>query len=279
MEQYLKNNNQRCHYELSIEEMNTDHLLNEKHPLLLRLLPEQWKYYRFHLQHSNDEAVSLEIHVDSLNGFHEVCISKSETRPNKKKECFMSLAFNSNNQGLYTNYQTLKIQMKQTPDKKLEGIYYIVIHSYTFTSLYLNAVVTRTTDDSNSIKNMGPLYYKHLKAGGIMSDKIDHPADVRLFNFTVNLPEGENVLSINIIPVRGKFRLAVRNDEKEPDEEQKYWNTDDHHLLIKSSTDPLFKRHAEYKVAVWANVTKEQVKSYKRTKDPLNYQFRIRYSH
>ena len=39
-------NDQLAHYELSIEESNTDHLLNEKHPSLLRLLPQQRRYYK-----------------------------------------------------------------------------------------------------------------------------------------------------------------------------------------------------------------------------------------
>jgi hypothetical protein len=126
---------------------------------------------------------------------------------------------------------------------------------------------------------MGPLYYKHLKAGQIMSDKIDHPGDVKLFNFNINLDsEKDNALSLNLIPVKGKFRLAVRSDGREPDELQKYWNTDDDHILIKSS-DAMYKSHAEYTVAVWGIVTDEQSKEYFKTKDPLNYQFRLRYSH
>ena len=78
------------------------------------------------------------------------------------------------------------------PDKKLEGIYYLVVHSFTFSTLYLNAVIERTTDDSVNTKHMGPLYYKHLKAGSIMSDRIDHPLDVRLYNFVINLKDNSD---------------------------------------------------------------------------------------
>jgi len=88
----------------------------------------------------------------------------------------------------------------------------------------------------------------------------------------------DNALSVNIIPIRGKFRMAVRNDGLEPDESQKYWNTDDNHLLIKSD-DPQFKNHGDYKIAVWANVSEEELKEYKEKGAALNFQFRIRYSH
>jgi hypothetical protein len=129
-------NIQKCHYELSVEEQDTDHLLNEKHPMFLRLLPGQWRYYRFHLEHSHSEAVKLDIQIDSLTGFHEVCVAKSEIRPDESKKCFASVAFNSNNQGLFTNYQTIKITKKEAGGKNLEGIYYVVVHSFTYASMY-----------------------------------------------------------------------------------------------------------------------------------------------
>ena len=80
--------------------------------------------------------MSLDIQVDSLTGFHEVCVAQSESRPNKSKDCFSSVAFNSNNQGLYTNYQNIKITQKEVGKKNLEGVYYVVVHSYTHASMY-----------------------------------------------------------------------------------------------------------------------------------------------
>ena len=283
----LNTTNSRCHYELSVEEENTDHLLNEKHPLLVRALPEQYKYYKFHLQHAYAEADSFEIHVDSMNGFHEVCIHKGDDRPKTDfKDCFLREAFNSNNLGLYTNYKTLSVTKKLTPDKTLEGIYYIVIHSFSYTSVYQNAVIKRHTDMKFALKHTGPKYYKHLKAGSIISDRIDNPFDQKLFNFTVHLDDTDsNSLTINLIPIKGKFKFAVRNDGKEPSLDQSYWITDDNHLLI-TSDSPLFKRQGEYTIAVWSVVSEEVADSYTDLKSknikspgPLNYQFKIRYSH
>lgn len=49
--------------------------------------------------------------------------------------------------------------------------------------------------------------------------------------------------------------------------------------MIKND-DPQFKSHGDYKVAVWPDVTQDEINAYNSNgEQPLNFQFRIRYSH
>ena len=270
-------------YEISADEENEDHIQNEDHNLKLRLLPEQFKYYKFHLQHSSQSLEKIRVSFDTFYGLHEICIFKGEQRPQDFKQCFLRKAYNGVNQGLYSNYEIFEIDKANAPDGVLEGTYYIAIHglSYSSISLVLNTVKkgegqieNHGVDSGKNDSKTNGNFYKWLKAGSYMSDKLVDKNDSRNFGFKVDFGDDQDSLfyqdsiSISLAPIVGKFVFAVRNDGAEPSLDQKNWVSDENHLVI-TKDDPNFKNNTVYKVKVWPlieNVGKSR--SFKISKKP-----------
>ena len=122
-------------YDISADEQNEDHLLNEDHFMRVRLLPEQYKYYKFHLVHLGPFTKKIRVSFDTFYGLHEICLFKGEVRPGSFEECFERRAYNGmGNQGLYSNYEIFEITKDSVPDHVLEGTYYIAIHALSYSS-------------------------------------------------------------------------------------------------------------------------------------------------
>ena len=100
---------------------------------------------------------------------------------------------------------------------------------------------------------------KELKSGVYLTDKLEYRGTSMIYRINkedLSLKESNDSFSISISPIAGKFLMAIRNDGKEPSKNQKYWITNENHILI-SSSNPMFNKNTDYTIKVWPIIGKK----------------------
>ena len=126
-----------------------------------------------------------------------------------------------------------------------------------------------------SNEDPGTMITKRLKAGVAISERLTGNSNIRYYSFQLTLPKSVEAIAVNLLPKRGKYKMAITNDGSKPNFNSNHWVSFNNEVLI-DKEDPMFDSKAVYIIAVAPTVEgdEELAKNKERT-----FQYQIKYSY
>jgi len=204
-------------------------------------MENQEKNFTFYNNHPKSPTASLEFIFDGKYGNFEICIQYRAPQAPNPTDCARRETIDASYGGAAQSYRKVKFDPKGDKSQ-VTGDFNVIIKAHENTGLIFGVV-------ENDVST-GSYLSKEIKAGVSVSETLENFEKASFFTFRLDASEEVHAVQINLTPLRGRFIIAVRNDNNKPDLDQKFWKSDTNEIAI-TVDDQLFKPNGVYTIGVF----------------------------
>jgi hypothetical protein len=267
-------------YTLSLEDDLDHHVINLNHYANIKLEEGQSKNFTLNYNHPKLRSPTLEFLVEAKYGSVDVCVRVSKDGNVQGKPCDRQETIDASVPGMDDSFR--RIFFHSDGDlEKIKGVYHIEFIGKQHSGIVFGSTEIEEMDKSQSFLS------REIKAGLPVTESLRTWNSTMYYSFQLNPNLNIETVLVSLLPVKGEFTFAVRNDDIPPTLDQGFWVTKEDSLLLTSS-DPQFKYDGVYTVAVFANKESkyalfsgwgDSTIASKTSEDLLNYRFQLKWSY
>ena len=248
-----KNGEGKIKYTLSLEDDLDRHLVNLNHYTYVKLEENQSKNFTLNYNHPKPQNPSLEMIFDGKYGVFDVCIRVlAKGSHDEGKECDKKLTIDASMPSLALGFKRLFFH-SESDLEKVKGVYNIE-----FTAKQHSGLIFGITEIQELEKTQHYLA-REIKAGVPLTDTLRMWNGTMFYSFKLNPSLSVEAVRINLLPIKGDFTIAVRNDDVIPSIDQGFWVTEGDSLML-TKEDSQFKFDGIYTIGIFPKMNSRYVK-------------------